>query len=85
MKVTSLNIQAYQNINALNNQKKTAVKAPVQNITNQKLHGAEFLDHLNKQEIKFLNKNFNNSDNTKKHSSVNHSPEKYTRRIDILA
>jgi len=85
MKVTSLNIQAYQNISTINNHKKPAADAVAKNTPNQKLHGAEFLNYLNKQEIKFLNKNFNAHENTSKYSNEEKSPEKFTRRIDILA
>ena len=80
MKVDSINLQTYQNINALKSRRLQNIDPPDHPRQEKKLAGSSFAQLLSKQEINFLDENFSNTDDKNKAASKTHG-----RRIDLVA
>lgn len=80
MKINSLNLQTYQSINGLKSLRSPNVEQHTQPKQGKKLAGSSFSELLNREEIKFLNDNFNRVENRDKPSS-----KLLGRKIDIVA
>lgn len=85
MKVNEINLKAYESISRLTNRSNQITPVKTRNESPQKISGASFLDHLNRKEISFLNKNFGALKAAAAQPSENQSDGILGRRVDILA
>ena len=85
MKVNEINLKVYENISRLTNRSNQITPVKTGNDSPQKISGASFLDHLNRQEISFLNKNFGALKTVATKPSDNQSDSVLGRRVDVLA
>ncbi len=85
MKINAINLQTYQNLSI---EKNRAAKKAHQNITAKQTHnieGAKFAEYLDKNEIKYLNKNFKPAGIAGADNKGSDPVDAVRRRIDILA
>jgi len=85
MKINAINLQTYQNLSVDTPQKSKPSGEQKQSEKTKGIEGARFNEFLDKNEIKYLNRNFKTDGVADSSKNGRDSVDAVRRRIDILA